>query len=159
MKNAVFTDADLAQWQEKGLVKKIQTLHPHDIPSVESETIKKHWASHIKSGFREDLGHSCRSGWEANYARYCKFFGIEYFYEPCELWFPVKRGIVTYKPDFWLPKQDLWVEVKGYMRKGDETKLKRFAKHYPNERIIIIGKDFFSAMKRQGMNKVIPYWE
>ena len=62
-------------------------------------------------------------------------------YEPQEFWFPVKRGTLSYKPDFKVTEVGglhTWYEVKGYMDRQSGTKLRRMAKYYPDERIILI---------------------
>ena len=71
---------------------------------------------------------------EANIARYYKYIGELYIYEHKEFEFKgIKRGGRFYKPDFYLPISNRWTEVKGWLRKIDKTKLKRFKKYYPEE--------------------------
>jgi len=91
-------------------------------------------ASQPKGGFRKDLDCSFRSKWEANMARYWNYINIAWYYEPHEFEFnSIKRGNRFYKPDFYLPKTDKWVEIKGYLSASDKTKLRRFKKYYPEE--------------------------
>ena len=89
----------------------------------------------IKSGKRKDLGNIYfRSAAEANYARYLRFVGIAWEYEPKEFFFDsIRRGCVSYTPDFYLPQSNVWVEFKGWLRKKDMTKFRRFKKFYPKE--------------------------
>ena len=87
-----------------------------------------------KGGFRKDLGIYVRSSWEANICRYYNLVGIKWTYEPREFeFFKIKRGSRFYKPDIYLPEQDKFVEIKGWLRSGDQTKLRRFKKYYPEE--------------------------
>lgn len=88
-----------------------------------------------KIGKRSDLENQFfRSSWEANYARYLNFMGIEWKYEPEEFEFEkIKRGTRFYTPDFYLPEKNQWIEVKGWFRDKDKIKLKRFKKYYPDE--------------------------
>lgn len=86
-----------------------------------------------RTGLREDLGIVFRSTWEANFARVMFTHGIEYEFEPRVFPFPVKRGTKAYTPDFYLPKTDEWVEVKGYLDNKSRIKLKRFNIYYPDE--------------------------
>ena len=88
-----------------------------------------------KGGYRKDLKQFFRSKMEANVARYYRYIGELYIYEYKEFEFKgIKRGSRFYKPDFYLPASDSWVEVKGgYLRSQDKTKLKRFKKYYPEE--------------------------
>jgi predicted transcriptional regulator len=117
--------------------------------------------SRARGGKREDLNNIYfRSSWEANMARYYNFVGIEWEFEPKTFVFTnITRGSVSYTPDFYLPKEDRWVEVKGWMDSKSKTKLKRFQKQYPDEYAkleIITGKEYkeFAKYKR-----LIPGWE
>ena len=88
-----------------------------------------------KGGYRKDLKQYFRSKMEANVARYYTYIDVNWFYEPREYKFEkIKRGSRYYKPDFYLaaPKR-LLIEVKGWFRPEDKTKLRRFKKYYPEE--------------------------
>lgn len=118
--------------------------------------------SRTKGGKRKDLNNTYfRSSWEANIARYYDYIGIEWQYEPKTFIFKdITRGSVSYTPDFYLPDEDKWIEIKGWMDGKSKTKLKRFAKHYPEEykKLQIIQKNEYDEIKR----KVSPYiknWE
>lgn len=88
----------------------------------------------FRAGYRADIDISVRSGWEANVARWLTWWEIEWQYEPRTFYFPnLKRGARSYLPDFYLPKEDIWVEVKGRLKSSDRTKLKRFLKYCPEE--------------------------
>lgn len=72
-------------------------------------------------------GYTFRSRLEARWAVFFDALSIEYEYE--------NEGYdldgVRYLPDFWLPRLDLWVEVKGERLKSgsdDEEKIKRLVK-------------------------------
>lgn len=87
-----------------------------------------------KGGFREDIKKYFRSKMEANICRYYIYMKIPWEYEPKEFEFKgIKRGSRFYKPDFLLPINDLWIEVKGYFRKQDKIKLRRFKRYFPEE--------------------------
>lgn len=75
-------------------------------------------------------------------------------YEPKTFWFEsIKRGVRSYKPDFRVTMAQglsetaqgstIWYEVKGFMDKRSKTKLARFKRFYPNERLIVVGKEWF----------------
>ncbi len=103
-----------------------------------------------RGGFRGDLGIYTRSKMEANVLRYYKFIKVKYVYEPQEFeFYKIKRGSRFYKPDFYLPASDLWIEVKGWFRPADKTKLRRFKKYYPEEfaRLRFIIKDPYARSK------------
>lgn len=98
-----------------------------------------------KGGKRQDLnGKYFRSSWEANYARYLNLMGVLWEYEPETFYFEnIKRGTLSYTPDFYLPTEDRWVEVKGWLTKKATTALKRFLKRFPEEAgnmVIVIEK-------------------
>jgi hypothetical protein len=96
-----------------------------------------------KVGFREDLNHFVRSGWEANMFRLFKSGLTKYInpeYEPKTFSFtefvPPRGGALSYMPDFKVEvnNKEFYVEVKGnWLRSNDKTKLKRFKKYYPEE--------------------------
>ena len=46
---------------------------------------------HTKTGFREDLGLTLRSNWEANFARILTAYQIKFDFEPTVFAFPIKR--------------------------------------------------------------------
>lgn len=41
----------------------------------------------------------------------------------------------TYRPDFYLPEEDKWIEVKGYFRKSAKAKWEVFHEQYPNSEL------------------------
>jgi len=106
-----------------------------------------------KGGYRGDLDCYFRSSWEANLARYWNFIGVPWEYEPVEFEFKaIKRGSRFYKPDFYLPKMDEYIEVKGYFIAGDKTKLRRFKKYYPGKfkKLRFVIEDPFARSKENG---------
>ncbi len=46
---------------------------------------------HTKTGFREDLGLTLRSNWEANFARILTAYKIKFDFEPTVFAFPIKK--------------------------------------------------------------------
>lgn len=74
-----------------------------------------------------------RSSWEVAYAKYLDREGRDWKFEPrvfvvgCGLW----TG-ETYTPDFYLPDENKYVEIKGRMTEGNRLKLERFRKIYAN---------------------------
>jgi len=99
----------------------------------ESKSSRGNAYKHTKSGYREDLGLVMRSNWEANVARIYNAYDIEFEFEPKVFSFPIKKGTKGYTPDFYLPTQDEWLEVKGYLDDKSKIKLKRFKRYYPKE--------------------------
>ena len=107
----------------------------------------------------------CRSRWEANFARALEYQKgvnlIDWFYEPETFWFmEIKRGVRSYKPDFKILDyygDHYWVEVKGYYDSKSLTKIKRFRKYYPNEKLIVVDKKWFN--NNTHLSRVIEGWE
>lgn len=52
-----------------------------------------------------------------------------------------------------------WHEVKGYLDQKSRTKLKRMAKYFPGEKIVVVDKEWFRRAVRGGLAGVIPGWE
>ena len=117
--------------------------------------------SNCKRGRRKDLGNQFfRSGWEANTARLLNFEKRKWKYEIKTFWFlKIKRGVRSYTPDFYLPEEDIYIEVKGWWDKKSLTKMKRMKKYYPNVKIEIWDNDFFKSLKQKGIDKLINNWE
>jgi len=106
-----------------------------------------------RGGYRKDLKQYFRSGWEANLVRYYNFVGIKWIYEQQEFeFYKIKRGSRFYKPDFYLPGQDRFIELKGWFRPEDKTRLRRFKKFYPEEfaKLEFIIPDKYSRDKANG---------
>jgi hypothetical protein len=123
--------------------------------------------SRCRRGIREDLGFFVRSRWEANYARYLKWLEqrgdiAAWEYEPITFRFDgVGRGPYTYKPDFKVVEIDGTVafhEVKGWMDSASKGKLKRFAKFYPQHKLIVIEQKAYRSIEKT-LSSVIQGWE
>lgn len=94
-----------------------------------------------------------RSRAEKRFACYLEFLKKngsirEWEYEPFEFWFLAEpRGVRSYLPDFKVTELDgthWWAEVKGYMDPKSKTKIKRFAKYYPEETLRVIDSKWIS---------------
>lgn len=111
---------------------------------------KKGKDGQFKRGFRKDLKVSVRSGWEANILRWLTFQGKTWMYEPKVFVFEgIKKGTMSYLPDVYIQEDDLWVEIKGFLKNSDKTRIKRFKKFYPEEfkklRAIVKSENVISA--------------
>jgi hypothetical protein len=111
--------------------------------------------SYYKSGYREDLGHFVRSSWEANFARLMIFLGVEYKYE-CKMF--VFSNETTYRPDFYLPHLNSWVEVKGRWYLEAVIKVAAFYEEYPEEVLDIVDQNQYTKLRKK-FAKYIPNWE
>ena len=123
--------------------------------------------SRAKQGTREDLGIFVRSAWEANYARYLQWLKendaiADWEYEPKVFEFTaIKRGTRSYTPDSKVTNLDgsvEWHEVKGWMDAKSKTRIKRFRKYFPEEKLVIIDEDFYRAIRNQ-CKYLVPNWE
>jgi len=108
-----------------------------------------------------------RSRWEFRYALYLQLLKekgeIKYWqHEPKTFWFEgIKRGTNNYKPDFLvIHKNDSeeWVEVKGYMDSKSATKIKRMAKYFPQVKLRVVDKSFFTK-NANNLKILIKDWE
>ncbi len=124
--------------------------------------------SRTKSGKRQDLGGQYfRSSWEANYARFLNWMVAHgdvatWEYEPKTFRFPgVERGTITYTPDFRVELKSgrtEWHEVKGWMDNASKVRLKRMAKHFPSEVLVLVGAPQYREIEKK-LGSVIPGWE
>jgi len=108
-----------------------------------------------------------RSSWEANYARYLEWLKQnkqikDWKHEPKTFWFEgIKRGTVSYLPDFWvinLDDSEEFHEVKGWMDDRSKTKLTRMAKYYPNVKVVLIDAKSYRSLKKD-VQHFIKDWE
>lgn len=120
-----------------------------------------------RAGRRSDLENIYfRSGWEANYARWLNR-RVElgeiraWDYEPKRFYFPIKRGNKCYTPDFriWLHDGSIeWHEIKGWMDNDSRIKLERFARHFPNETLVLVDSDVYRSLEKE-VSGSLPNWE
>ena len=117
--------------------------------------------SRTKSGKREDLNNQFfRSSWEANIARILNFLGIEWKYECNRFIFSENdTDVNSYQPDFYLPKLDKWLEVKGWWDEKSKIRLKLFAEQYSeeNNKLVIIDQNFYNLLRYTYFS--LPFWE
>ncbi len=122
-----------------------------------------------RMGRRSDLGNQhFRSSWEANYARFLNWLIktgeiLSWEFEKHRFVFEAIRfGTRSYLPDFKVNRADgthEWHEVKGWMDAKSATKLKRMAKYYPAERVLVIGPQWFKDAKKSGLAGMVGNWE
>lgn len=108
-----------------------------------------------------------RSRWEANYARYLEWLKslkqiVGWEHEPETFWFDgVKRGVVSYLPDFRVTCNDGSIEyheVKGWMDARSKTKLKRMAKYHPKVKLVLIDAKAYKSLEKD-VKSVVRGWE
>lgn len=117
--------------------------------------------SRTQSGKRNINGREqfFRSKWEANVARTLDFQGRRWEYETKTFWFEkIKKGARSYTPDFYLPDENLFIEVKGWWDAKSLTKKKRMAKYYPEIKIEYWDSQMYRALERQ-LSALLKDWE
>ena len=108
-----------------------------------------------------------RSVWEHNAGCYFEWLKssksiYDWEHEPETFAFPkdkYKAGPFYYLPDYriWTtPTAHHWTEIKGYMTKNDVKKHKRFAKHYPEETLVVFGAKEMKEIAKY--RRMIPGW-
>jgi len=106
-----------------------------------------------------------RSSWEANVASYFQFLKDsneikDWEHEPETFWFEsIKRGVRSYMPDFKITNNDgssYYVEVKGWMDAKSKTKIKRFAKYYPQHKLEVIDQKRYKEISKS--KSLFKFW-
>jgi DNA polymerase III alpha subunit len=106
--------------------------------------------TYTKSGYREDLGHYVRSTWEADMARVFRHLEWEYHYEPQTFELIRSDGkTLTYTPDFYVPQQDTYYEIKGWMDHRSAEKITLFREQYPECNLIVVDRTLFAEFQVQ----------
>ena len=106
-------------------------------------------------GFRKDLGIYVRSCWEANVARILTHMERKWQYESETFIITADDKIITYTPDFYLPIENKFVEVKGFWHsKAEYDKFKFFEMILDIE---LIDKENYMNLKEKYVNAV--KWE
>lgn len=109
---------------------------------------KRRTFDHIKAGWETIGGKKIyfRSNLELKYAIYLQQLKDtenikDWEYESETFWFDgIKRGVVSYKPDFKVYENDgshFFVECKGWMDAKSKTKIKRFRKYFKDEKLVL----------------------
>lgn len=78
-----------------------------------------------------------RSLYEIAYAKYLDSIN-EFWYYEIETF---DLGDTTYTPDFFLPRRNKFIEIKGYMHKKSQDKINKFLEQYPWKLEILFKKD------------------
>lgn len=96
---------------------------------------------HYKGGYYKGIW--MRSSWEIKYAKYLDKNKIKWKYE----YKAFDLGESTYTPDFYLPKTDEYIEIKGWWRNEAKRKLKIFKKIYSKIKITVLNKKQLKELK------------
>lgn len=86
----------------------------------------------VKGHYYKDL--YLRSSWELEFAKYMDSLGIIYEYEKHR----IDLGDCVYIPDFYIPKFDMFIEIKGWAKPVFLEKMNKFDKLYPALNLLVI---------------------
>jgi intein/homing endonuclease len=100
--------------------------HKSDCPCLFCKTKRGEYKVFRKKEFQHN-GMTMRSAWEVKFAQHLDRQEIPYEYEPKS--FLLSDG-TRYIPDFYLPSEDLWIEIKGRLERKSEDKMELFVKEY-----------------------------
>jgi len=97
-----------------------------------------------RGGFRDDVGQYFRSGWEANVARILTYKRKHWEYETMTFEFETN---VSYTPDFYLPDENIFIEVKGRMDEKSQRQLELMNVKYPDVTVVVIDGEIYGQLK------------
>lgn len=113
-------------------------------------------ASKGKPGIRADIDPNIcfYSTWEANIARVFNLVGLKWVYAPKIF----DLGKHTYRPDFYLPYFDMFIEVKNFLGVYSLKRHLLFKKRYPNIKLKLLMKKGYLEIK-ENYKELIDNWE
>lgn len=113
-------------------------------------------ASKGKPGIRIDIHPTIcfYSTWEANIARTFNLVNIIWEYAPKIF----DLGTHTYRPDFYLPQYDIYIEVKNFMNAYSLKRDQLFRQRYPLLKLEIISKKEYQEIE-SNYKPLIEFWE
>lgn len=91
----------------------------------------KHKAKTLTSN-QVGLRYGFRSGLEIAIASELDIKSVEYEFEKTKLSYVKPQKIHTYTPDFYLKKQNIFIETKGYFTTQDRQKMRLIKEQHPN---------------------------
>lgn len=96
-------------------------------------------------------GAKLQGTWELKVAKKLDELGV-LWYKPHlkkDIWSYVLDGKVkSYTPDFYLPTENIFLEIKGYWWGDDRRKMEAVATQHQEKRIVIVEKDAFKRLMR-----------
>jgi hypothetical protein len=95
---------------------------------------------------------------EQRLARILDFYGVDWEYEPVEFvldWDVDQRPTSAFRPDFWLPRPGLFVEVTTLNQRlvtKKNRKVRRMAELYPDVRVTLLyQRDTLALLAKYGL--------
>lgn len=92
----------------------------------------------------EHNGHVFRSSYEVRCADALDRKGIKWEYEPRRF----DLGDCTYLPDFYLPEQDVYWEVKGWLGPNSQRKINRFREVHPDIPLVVVTNAVLNLLEK-----------
>lgn len=92
----------------------------------------------------EYAGLAFRSSWERRAATALDSLGVRWQYEPKAFRFGSE---FSYTPDFYLPDDGAYWEVKGYMCHRSRRAVERFRRDYPDVPLVVVNKQCLQALE------------
>lgn len=113
-------------------------------------------AAKSKPGIRSDIDPKIcfYSTWEANIARVFNLISLKWIYAPTIF----DIGLHTYRPDFYLPQSNSYIEVKNFMGEYSLMRDQEFRKRYPKINLNVILKDEYKEIEHE-YKPLIDEWE
>ncbi len=111
------------------MIKRYGFDHPSKVPSIALKIAKKINNSSIKYHWETNEELVCQGSYEAKTVDYLNNNKIKYKWQ-CETFILPNNS--TYRPDLYLIDDDMWIEIKGYLRPDAKIKWELFTKIKPN---------------------------
>jgi len=101
--------------------------------------------------YDERLKHYCRSSWEQTFGHFLLDNDVAYEYEPKTFKLLLEDSSwVTYRPDFFIPSLNLFIELKGYVflkdENGNDLKSSLFKEQIKEYDMLVIGEKLFNKL-------------
>jgi len=132
---------DVRQKQANTNLKKYGVASIMHDPVIALKNAKATNGCQIKCHWKTNKEIVCIGSYEAKTVDYLNSNKISYDWQPkvFEVPFSIctteKGRLTTYRPDLYLADQDIWVEIKGYMRKDAQEKWDWFKSEHPNSEL------------------------
>jgi hypothetical protein len=97
---------------------------------------------------------------ERQFAMLLDFYGIAWEYEPTEFpleWDRSRRPVQAFRPDFYLPAYDLFIEITTMNQKlvtKKNAKVRRLRERYPEVRVkVLYQRDYLNLLVKYGLEE------
>lgn len=113
-------------------------------------------AARGKAGIRKDVSDKIYfySRWEANIARLFNFFGVKWEHQP-KTFDLISQN---YTPDFYLPEEDVYIEIKNFLWKYSKIRDRKFRKLYPEIKLHLLLKEEYLKLEKK-YSRFVKNWE